>query len=400
MAGWGSKAAGGAPAPTVVTSTKRHITDVSTIEPMLQPGPLHWGQWPGPPTPPDRRPRRRYRAVLAGVALVLAAAFLASGFVTLPYYAIAPGSAQRVDNLVQVSDASKAFPPKGKVLFTTVSLYRIKPLDLVHSWLDRDIDVVPEKQILGGAKPQDLGKIDLQEMTDSKQIAVAVALRRLGAKEEGKGTLVLDVGKGAAASGHLKAGDVITSVDGKPTPIEQDAVAAIRAHHPGDHGKLDVVSPGGGPSRTEDVVFARNPETGVAFLGVNLATKDHRFNLPYTVTIDSGRVGGPSAGLAFTLEVLDLLTPGELTGGRQVAVTGTIEPDGSVGEVGGVTQKTAAVRAAGARYFLVPTKEAAQARARAGRNLTVLPVANLADAVAALHSLGGETAVLGSPPPS
>lgn len=332
------------------------------------------------------------------MALLLAAALLASSFVTLPYYAIAPGSARRVDDLVRVSDASKAFPPKGKVLFTTVALYRVKPLDYVQSWFDKNIDVVPEKAILGDAHPTQLDKINLQEMTDSKQVAVAVALRRLGAKEQGKGTLVIDVGQGTAASGRLRAGDVITAIDDAPTLLQQDAVAAIRAHRPGDHARLRVEGPSAGTPRTEDVVFGKNPETGATYLGVNLATKDDHFDVPYSVSIDSGKVGGPSAGLAFTLEVLDVLTPGELTGGRHVAVTGTIEPDGSVGEVGGVAQKTAAVRAAGASYFLVPAQEAKEARAHAGSRLRIVPVGNLDQALDALRSFGGDLTALGAPP--
>ena len=102
--------------------------------------------------------------------------------------------------------------------------------------------------------------------------------------------------------------------------------------------------------------------------------------------------------LAFTLELIDSLTPGELTGGRKVAVTGTIDQDGNVGPVGGVAQKTAAVKSAGAKYFLVPPDEYATAKAHAGRNLQVIKVANLEDALDVLGSLGGDVAALGPPP--
>src|SRR5207249_3909047 len=119
---------------------------------------------------------------------------------------------------------------------------------------------------------------------------------------------------------------------------------------------------------------------------------------PYTVSIDSGAVGGPSAGLAFTLELIDSLTPGELTGGRKVAVTGTIESDGTVGPVGGVMQKTAAVRSAGAKYFLVPPDEFDAAKAHAGHNLQVIKVETLEQALDALVSIGGDVTALGPPP--
>jgi PDZ domain-containing protein len=129
---------------------------------------------------------------------------------------------------------------------------------------------------------------------------------------------------------------------------------------------------------------------GSACLGVVLGTKNHRFDYPYKVSIDTTGVGGPSAGLAFTLALIDELTPGELTGGQNVAVTGTIGIDGTVGDVGGVAQKTAAVRKAGAKLFLVPPGEFAEAKAHAGKSLKVVQVTTLADALAALAANGGD----------
>ena len=129
-------------------------------------------------------------------------------------------------------------------------------------------------------------------------------------------------------------------------------------------------------------------------LGVTLATKNRSFDFPYKVAIDTSGVGGPSAGLAFTLALIDELTPGELTGGRNVAVTGTIDVNGTVGDVGGVTQKTAAVRHSGTRFFLVPPGEFAEASKHAGRHLKVVQVTTLADALAALKANGGDPPVL------
>jgi PDZ domain-containing protein len=134
---------------------------------------------------------------------------------------------------------------------------------------------------------------------------------------------------------------------------------------------------------------ARPDQLESAFLGVSTETRDFDPGLPFTVDIDSGQVGGPSAGLAFTLTLLDALTPGSLTGTRTVAVTGTIQPDGTVGDVGGVVQKTAAAAAAGADVMLVPRGEAAQAEANP-RGMTVIPVDDLDDALRALETIGGD----------
>jgi PDZ domain-containing protein len=135
----------------------------------------------------------------------------------------------------------------------------------------------------------------------------------------------------------------------------------------------------------------------VAFLGVSVRTA-YQVTYGHDVEIDSGQVGGPSAGLAFTLGAIDLLTPGDLTGGTEVTATGTIRPDGSVGAIGGVQQKAAAVRRAGVKLFLVPSEqtpeELARARKLAGDEVDIVPVATLDEALHALSTRGGESVAL------
>ena len=133
-----------------------------------------------------------------------------------------------------------------------------------------------------------------------------------------------------------------------------------------------------------------------AYLGILTQTLGS-WRFPFTVTIDTQRVSGPSAGLAFTLAVIDDLTPGDLTGGRRVAVTGTIEPDGSIGPVGGVAQKAITAERDGATALIVPIDEAQDARSHAG-HLRIFTVRTINDALSALHQLGG--ASLPPPPPS
>ena len=125
--------------------------------------------------------------------------------------------------------------------------------------------------------------------------------------------------------------------------------------------------------------------------------EDGGFHGPFDVTIDTGDVGGPSAGLAFTLALIDDLTPGDLTGGGDVAVTGTIAGDGTVGPVGGTGQKAAAVRDEGITLFIVPTQDYEEAVARAGDDLQVVPVDNVDEALDALRERGGNVDDL--PPP-
>ena len=380
---------------------------MNTVEPMVQPGPLSWDGLPS-------RPRRRWLwwAVPLGlIALLLAAA----ATVQLPYYAIAPGSAREVNDLIKPPPDHR-YPPRGRVYLTTVSLHRVTPIEALYGWWQDDIDVVPEEQILPPAtKPSDLQKVNFQAMDESKQVAAVVAMRRLGYEvaEHGEGAGVLDLVPKSPADGRLQAGEVITGIDGQPVQLSDDVVTVIGRHRPGDVLQLEVDRNNGTPRRTERITLGSAPPdrsvcravTGepapadaVPCLGVHLQTKGLRFDFPFTVNVDSAGIGGPSAGLAFTLGILDSLRPGELTGGHKVAVTGTISLDGSVGPVGGVVQKTAAVRAAGVGLFLVPPEEYAAARAHAGSKLKVVKVATLEDALRALGEQGGDLTALGPAP--
>ena len=366
---------------------------MSTIDPMLVPDPPGWGGGP----PPRRRGRWAVVAVPIGLVIGL---LVGSVTITLPYYAIAPGSAREVNDLVEAPKENE-HPPRGEVMFTTVSLRQARAFDALLGWLDPDIDVVDEDQIRPpDTSSEEYRKLNLALMDDSKQTAIVVALRRLGhaVPETGDGGLIAGVRPNLPAHNRLHPGEIVTAVDGRPTMLASGVVAAVRAHKPGEVVRLDV-KPTSGEPRVEEIALVANPDgSGTALLGVELRTNNQKFDMPFEVDIRSGSVGGPSAGLAFTLGVLDVLTEGELTGGRRVAVTGTIEMDGRVGDVGGVAQKTAAVREAGADLFLVPEGEYEIARARAGSRLKVVKVANLQDALDALADFGGDLTALGPPP--
>jgi PDZ domain-containing protein len=347
---------------------------------------------------------------------LLALAIAAAVTVQLPYYAIAPGSAREVNDLIQPPPDHR-YPPRGRVFLTTVSLHRVTPLEGLYGWLRQDIDVVPQDQILPPAtKPSQLQEANFQAMDESKQDAAVVALRRLGysVAEHGEGAGVQQVIPKSPADGHVKAGEVITGLDGTPVQLSDDVVSVIGQRKPGDVLRFEVDAGNGAPRRSEEVRLGAAPadrsrcspvepgtqaEAGaIGCLGVRLQTKGLKFDFPFVVNVDSAGIGGPSAGLAFTLGILDALRPGELTGGHGVAVTGTIALDGTVGPVGGVVQKTAAVKAAGIGLFLVPADEYELARAHAGKKLKVVKVATLADALSALGEQGGDLSALGPEP--
>jgi PDZ domain-containing protein len=296
-----------------------------------------------------------------------------------------------------------AHPPKGSFLLTTVSLRSaVTPYDLVYDYFNDDVVLIAKKDILGDSSQRQYNRQAAQDMDDSKEAAIVLAFRTLGYKvpEHGSGALIVGVpDQQVPATGLLEAGDVITALDGVPTNLAQEAIGILQKKKPGENVVATLTADDGSTTQKTIRLGTRADsqscstavvQGGSACLGVVLGTKGHRFDYPFKVSIDTNNVGGPSAGLAFTLALIDELTPGELTGGQQVAVTGTIEIDGTVGDVGGVAQKTAAVRHAGAKLFLVPPGEFAEAKAHAGKNLKVVQVTTLADALAALRANGGD----------
>ncbi|MBW3537250.1 MAG: PDZ domain-containing protein [Actinobacteria bacterium] len=323
----------------------------------------------------------------------------------LPYFALYPGGATPVNPLVGVP-ADRAHPPQGQILLTTVELQsRPTVLDLLFGWLDPDVDIFPEEQILGDQTPDQFRQVNLQAIDDSKDVAIAVALRRLGFPVErvGSGAIVEQILiPGSPAEATLSPGDVIVSAGGEPVSTVEGVQAAVAARSPGQTLPLKIREPDGTATSVEVGLVpcpeeVECPPGAGAVMGVALRTKDQRFNLPFEVRIESQDIGGPSAGLAFALTVIDLLTPGELTGGRRVAVTGAINIDGNIVPIGGVGQKAAAVTDAGVEVFLVPESNAAEAQAHAGENLLIIPVANLESALVALGRIGGDLSALGPP---
>jgi Lon-like protease len=339
----------------------------------------------------------RRRGVLLGFAGFLLVLPLAAGaFIHMPYYLISPGEARGVAELIKVKgDQAQVFEPKGKILFTTVSLAgNVNVYEALLGWLDDDVQVIDEEQITGGASRQEVRQLNIQAMVDSKLTATKVALERLGYRVavSGDGALVTLVSPQTPADGRLQVGDVITAVDGEAVTLHDQVVTKVRQRRPGD--QVDIRFKRHGQDQDQDVRLTTATGTeGQPLIGVQLQTNDLRYDFPVDVNIETGLVGGPSAGLAFTLALIDDLSPGELTGGRPVAVTGTIDSDGQVGQVGGVAQKTVTARKAGAAAFLVPPQEAKEARAHAGK-MRIIPISTLDEALAALEKLGGSGVAL------
>lgn len=379
------------------------MDDVDTAPPSLQ------GESPPPEDAPPSPPRRpRWLRVLGWSALtflvILVASVVAASTFTVPYYAIEPGSARPVNDLLNVP-ADKLHPPGGKVLLVTVGVQHLTALGYIQAKLSPDDEVLSAKDYLGDQTDKQVNQQARQEMVDSQMFAAVAAFRRLGndVTEQGEGATLQQVDPNTPAAGHLHVGDLITVANGKPVKTAQDLRSTIQALKPGDLLNVTVTGPERSATpRTETIKLGARPEpdrANVAFLGVVFVTHNQKFDTPFPVRIDTGSIGGPSAGLAFTLGLIDDLSPGELTGGKKIAATGTIDPTGIVGPIGGAAQKTVAVLRQHADVFLVPADRSdyCPALAKAKGKMKVIPVRNLEDAVNALRSLGGDTSVL---PPS
>jgi Lon-like protease len=318
------------------------------------------------------------------VALVVAGSFFVGSTVKTNKIAYMAGSASDLSPRITLTGA-KQYPPKGHFLLATVGLTdRLTVTQWVRAKLDADADVKNYRDVFPGGREKELKRSQVM-MDDSKTLATLAALRYLGQDGVGAGVKVIEIEKAAPADSKLKAGDVITAIDNRSICVTSDLRAGIVAAEAGKSVSLTVTRPGTAKPMTIDVV----PITVQGFRFIGVAVESVKCELPVDVKIDTASIGGPSAGLSMTLAILDLLTPGELTGGTIVAATGTIDGDGLVGDVGGVKQKTAGVRSAGAKLFLVPPGEEQEARARAGK-LPVVAVRNLDEAVDALRQYGGQ----------
>jgi Lon-like protease len=347
-------------------------------------------------------PRRRRRPLVAAgtvAAIFVVLVILGGALIRLPYVLIAPGTASAVERVVKIEGAP-TYAHRGELLFLTVSVSSDRPnaFAVLSGWLDDDTEVVPEDEVLRGRSRAEDARLNKLEMADSQTTAKRVALERLGytVPVSGTGAVVTGVQKGAPADGKLRVGDVITAIDGQPVTLADELGPIVRSRPAGAPVAFTVDRDGRIRQVTVETRAAPEGECqGRAQIGVQSSTRSEKFDFPVNVDIDTGRVSGPSAGLAFTLTIVDELTPGDLTGGKKVAVTGTIRADGSVGPIGGAEQKAVTARQAGAKLFLVPTEEVGQARARAD-GMKVVGIRTLDDALNELRKFGG--AETGVPP--
>jgi Lon-like protease len=320
-----------------------------------------------------------------GVALLLIAVG-AAWLYPADSYLLLPDSAKPLAPLVKV-EGEKPHPP-GEILYVDVIVRQASVLEELLPFTRPDgADLVPERAIVPpGSSYRERRRQNLRQMSRSQQIAAAVALRELGYDVEAKpeGALIVDVAPGSPADGKIEATEVIVGVDGKPVKTPQDLRRLIATRKPGETVKLSVRA--GGGTRTVEVGTIESPaEKGRPIIGVQVE-QSAAISLPRDVDIDLGGVGGPSAGLAFALDIAEELR-GNVDRGLKIAATGELELDGRVAPIGGVKQKVIGARRSGADVFLAPAGDNAEEARRHAGDLRVIPVENFRQALRALATL-------------
>ena len=308
--------------------------------------------------------------------------------------AFLPGTAIATSGRVE-AEGIEVFDPDGEILLLTVAIdSELTVFDWVRSSIDDTIELRSRESVYGDRSDAEQRQHNRHLMDSSKDAATIVALEHLGVDAaDFTGVLFLETVAGGPADGLLEATDVILSIDGTAVTTVASLRAVLEELEPGETTVVTVENFETSERRDVELTLGTHPDHGGPFIGLSgITERVERSPLPFEVDIASGAVGGPSAGLAFTLVMLDVLTPGELTGGKRIAVTGAIRLDGSVGDVGGVAQKAVTARNAGAQMIIVPEASVDDALAGAG-DIPVVGVATLDDALQALVGAGGEPVI-------
>lgn len=335
----------------------------------------------------------RKTASLTFASLMLVGLVCVAAFVPMPYVVMSPGVTENTlgdfDGKPVISiKGHKTYPTTGNLNLTTVSVtspdYHPVLPSILEAWWSEDEIILPREVVYPPDQTAD--QVDQQNQADmlgSQQSAIVAGLA-----EAGIDAVSVQVGKVEAdspADGVLRKDDVILAVDGTPIKSQQDVIDAISPLPPGS--EVEVTVKRGDARRTVELTTAESPDDPEkSRIGIEMSDL---FAPPFEVNIDLGQdIGGPSAGLMFSLGIYDLITPGSLTGGQFIAGTGTIDQNGNVGPIGGIAQKIAGASAEGATVFLAPADNCDEAAAAPHADeVNLIKVATVDDAVTALESL-------------
>jgi PDZ domain-containing protein len=353
---------------------------------------------------------RRAATLLVALAVLVGLVGVAR-FVKVPYVILLPGPVTNTLGNVPGADTSngkpggpvisisgtKTQPTTGQLYLTTVEELpgdcdsHPTLWETVKAWFNSSETVEPQQvECPPGQTNDQVRQSAEQQMSESQIHAIVAAFTELGYKSTGNRIEIGSVEAGVPAAAKLQPGDVIETVDGKPIRTTAQLIAAVQAKPAGSSVNVEILRHNTPISVTTTTVKGSDGQPKIG-IGALLAPT---FNgISATIGISPEAIGGPSAGTALALGIIDKLTPGGLTGGRTIAGTGTVSPTGRVGPIGGIQQKIAAAVKAHATVFFAPAAECPDAKSAAPSSLTLVSIRTLHDAVTSLKAIkAGSTA--------
>ena len=305
--------------------------------------------------------------------IIIVASIMPFGLMKTDYYFMAPGPPYQWDIEIE---GTEFYDYEGNLYQLTVRRDEANYFTYIWAKVDNSVDLYSREVILPkGVTPQELSEISMQNMKTSENVAIAVALDSLDYEIEtqGDGVLVVGILDDSPVAGKLLKEDLITSINNEEIKSTTEFIALLRTYEIGDIVSIGIIREGIKKSietkLIEHIDYENEPMVG--FLA---STPNQRFVFPISIDIDTGNVGGPSAGLMMALNVYNSLIENDITNGIKVAGTGTIEIDGSVGPVGGVKQKVIAAKNAGASLILVPTANFNDIKSYIDDDTNIVPV--------------------------
>ncbi len=344
----------------------------------------------GAPQQPARTPRPasgKWPLILGAVLLLVGIGIAIAWPIDVPYYTLSPGPVYDASDFIDVPDDQTAGDVRGELFFLTVALHEANIFEWAAAQLSPKVDLAPRENIRPPGVSRDaLRRQNLASMEQSKKDAQFVAFTELGYEPTliGTGAYVIETVADTGAVGVVEPGDVIVAVDGVTIGFIDELPGSIDGREIGDTVVLTVERPVEEGDDVEvlelSVVLAPHvddPERPM--IGILVDNNEPVYEFPVAIDMDSQNIGGPSAGMMFTLEIINQLTPEDITDGVRIAGTGTIRRDGTVGPIGGVKQKVYAAIDAGATVVFVPADNYDDALLAAGDDITVVKVESIDD---------------------
>ncbi|MGX6442060.1 SepM family pheromone-processing serine protease [Neobacillus sp. K501] len=337
------------------------------------------------------------KKILIGSLILVAIMMMGAVFYPLPFYVSKPGMAKVLEPIVQVEDGTKA---KGSYMLTTVRMGKANIYSYIEAKLFDYVEIYPENAILRESETQEeYNARQLHLMAGSKLNAIEVAYRKAGfpVDYKYKGVYVVQVLPGMPAEGKLLAGDRVIEVDSQEFSSSESFIEYVGKKKAGDQLILTIRR----NKETKTIKINVQPfkeDPNKVGIGISLVD-DKEIIVQPKVTVNTDEIGGPSAGLMFSLEIYDQLMEDDFTRGYKIAGTGTIDPEGNVGPIGGIDQKVVAADKAGAEIFFAPNeKGSSESNYRVAVNtareinskMKIVPVDLIDDAINYLQKLSNK----------